>query len=119
MNRRLRWPLWYYAMIVLTCLSTAAGVYFRGKIVQGDVETSRITLGLIVTALCALAAWAFRSLLKESRNIGARVGVLADAIFVVLLRESKTHPEDEEINMLLRNMIRERDQIRYRSYGDD
>lgn len=120
MDRR-KWksPLWYYGLIALTALSTGAGAYFRGKIVQGEIETARITMGLIVTALCGLAVWAFRSLLKEIRNMGARVGVMADAIFVLLLRESKNRPEDEELEKLLRNMIRERDLNRYRNYGDD
>lgn len=118
-KRKWKYPLWYYGLIVLTAVSTGAGAIFRGKIVQGDIESARITLGLIVTALCGLAAWAFHSLLKEIRTMGARVGVMADAIFVILLRESKNHPEDEDIETLLRNMIRERDRSRYRAYGDD
>lgn len=117
-RRKLKSPLWYYALIALTAISTGAGVYFRGRIVQGDIETARVTMGLIVTALCGLAAWAFHSLLKEIRNMGSRVGTLADAMFVLLLRESRANPSDEELEALLRNMIRERDRSRYR-YGQD
>lgn len=117
--RKIKWPLWYYGMIGLTVISAGAGTYFRGTIVQGDIETARVTMGLILTALCGLAAWAFRSLVREVRSIRPYMGTLADAVVVLLLRESRSHPEDTELELLLRNMIREREQKRYGAYGDD
>lgn len=92
-NRRY-YPMWYYGMIILTLVSTAAGVYFRGNKVQGDLQVDRIILGGLITAFLGIATWAFNVLIKEVRNVGNRMGMLTDAVFRL---ETKLHPDKAEL----------------------
>ena len=81
-----RYPLWYYGMILLTALSTGAGVYFKGDRVQTDAQVDRVILGLLVTAFFALATWSFRQLTKEIRGISRGLRALFGL-------EAELHPE--------------------------
>ena len=93
---KLRWPLWYYAMIVLTAVSAGAGAYFRGNKVLGDTQIDRMILGSILTTLIALATWAFRTILREMRSIGSGLTGLTKAVFRM---ETKLHPEKADLIM--------------------